>query len=309
MSKILVVGNLNLETTVPVEAFPLAYQATATFVPFGIHSRVSGVGYNIAKALAGLGRPVTLASLIGPDLPAALIRATLAQNGLSDRFVLSAARATPQSVVLYDAAGERRILADLKDVPELTYPPDLFTQALAGCALAVLTNVAYTRPLLALARQRQVPIVTDVHTLADLHDPYHQSFLQHATLLFMSGAELPAAPEVWAQRILETYPAEVVVIGLGAQGAQLAVRAPHINRRFPAVTLRPVVSTGGAGDALLAAFVHAYLLHSDPVAALQKALVFAAHKIGAAGSAEGFLDCASLERLAAQIYPGAGSPA
>ena len=209
--------------------------------------------------------------------------------------------ATPQSVVLYAADGRRQVVTDLKDVPELRYPAAEAEVALAPCDLAVLTNIAYTRPLLDLARRRGVPIATDLHTLTSLDDPYSQPWLMAATLLFMSGEQLPEPPAMWTRRIFERFPAEVVVIGLGPAGALLALRDGGITQ-VPAVTTRPVVSTGGAGDALLAAFLHGYLRRGDPERALRLAVVFAAHKIGVAGSSAGFLGAAALDELAARVY-------
>ena len=77
----------------------------------------------------------------------------------------------------------------------------------------------------------------------------------------------------------------------------LSVRADNFLERIPAVETRPVVNTIGAGDALFSAFVHAYLQSGDPYTAIQKAVVFASHKIGEKGAAEGFLDHNGLERL------------
>lgn len=71
MADILVAGNVNIETTVRVNSFPIEYQPT-TFAFFGIGSRVSAVGYNIAKALTTLGNSVTFVSITGRDLAAQL---------------------------------------------------------------------------------------------------------------------------------------------------------------------------------------------------------------------------------------------
>jgi ribokinase len=99
------------------------------------------------------------------------------------------------------------------------------------------------------------------------------------------------------RQLLDRYGSEIVVVGLGAQGALLAVKRDNFLERLPAVTTRPVVNTIGAGDALFSCFLHAYAKTRDPYAALQKALVFASYKIGAVGAAEGFLDEAALEKL------------
>lgn len=304
MARITVVGNVNLETSVRVAGFPVPY-SPATYAPFGVSGAVSAVGYNLAKALTTLGHEVALASLIGADPAAALVRATLAADGLDDALVLGRAAQTPQSVVLYDGGGARAVHTDLKDVLGLAYPPEALEAALARSDMALLTNIAYSKPLIPLARARGVPIATDLHTMTDLRDPYNLPFLEGAAVLFLSGELLPAPPAVWAAAILAAYPAEVVVIGLGARGAHLAVRSSGLSAELPAVATRPVVSTGGAGDALLAAFLHGYLTTGDPLRALRAAMVFASYKIGAAGSGGGFLDAVALDSLAAEVYgPG-----
>lgn len=304
MARITVVGNVNLETSLRVAGFPVPYAPTA-YAPFGVSSTVSAVGYNLARALATLGDEVALASLIGADPAAAVVRAALAAAGIDDGLVLGLAAQTPQSVVLYGPDGARAVHTDLKDVLSLAYPPEPFAAALARSDLAVLTNIAYSKPLIPLARAAGVPIASDLHTLSDLRDPYNLPFLESATLLFLSGELLAGPPAEWAAAILAAYPAEVVVVGLGARGAHLAVRASGLSIALPAVATRPVVHTGGAGDALLAAFLHGYLRTGDPLRSLRAAMVFASYKVGAAGSSAGFLDAAGLERLAAEVYgPG-----
>lgn len=299
MRRILVAGNINIETGVRIDAFPLPYRTT-TFVPFGIGSRPSAVGYNIARALHTLGDQVALLSIIGRDPAAALIRASLAADGIDDRSVLGLIDHTPQSVILYDAHGQRHALVDLKNVLEQPYPADRFVDAARGCAALILSNIAYCRALLPVAHTLELPIATDVHTLTDLDDPYNLPFLRAASVLFMSGERLPEPPEAWARRVLDRFGAQIVVIGLGERGALLARRAEDSIVHVPAVTTRPVVSTGGAGDALLAAFMHSYIAGADAEIALRKATLFSSYKIGAAASSAGFLDQATLDQMFAE---------
>lgn len=108
-------------------------------------------------------------------------------------------------------------------------------------------------------------------------------------------------PATRAETLLAESPAEVVVVGLGAQGAYLAVRSSGLRRHLPAVFTRPVVQTGGAGDALFAAFLHGYLRTRDPLRALRAATVFASYKLGAANSGDGFLNHDGLETLLASL--------
>lgn len=296
---ILVSGLVNIETTVRVDDFPIPY-FPVRYPFFGVRSTVSGVGVNVSAALTTLGNNVRLLSLIGDDAAGRLAREALRGRGVDDRHVLAQAAETAQSAILYDGEGRRQIHVDLKDIQEQVYPAALFDEAAEGCRLAVLCNINFSRPLLALARQRGMTVATDVHAIADLDDPYNADFMAAADILFMSHEHLPAPPEEWVAAVQARYGNAVVVIGLGADGALLAVKG-ETPVRVPAVLTRPMVNTIGAGDALLSAFLHVYTQTKDPYLAMRKAVIFASYKIGAAGAAEGFLDTGELEGWVSQI--------
>src|SRR5690606_31528451 len=116
---------------------------------FGVNSSVSGVGYNVAKALTVLGNSVRFLSLIGRDAATQLVRAELNRINVDDALVLSQLEHTPQSVILYDPDGKRAIYTDLKDIQEQNYPVQNFEQALSKTSLAVLCNINFARPMLA----------------------------------------------------------------------------------------------------------------------------------------------------------------
>src|SRR5512135_2929359 len=101
MSQILVSGLINIETTLRVEGFPIQYNPV-NYPFFGVNSRVSGVGYNLARALTILGDEVRFLSLIGADAGAQLVRTALTADCIDDRGVLGILPATAQSVILYD---------------------------------------------------------------------------------------------------------------------------------------------------------------------------------------------------------------
>ena len=293
MTRILVAGHINLETTVRVDGFPIDY-TPVRFPFFGVNTTVSGVGYNVAKALTTLGSEVELLSVVGADPAALLVRQALAEAGVASDGVLALARNTAQSAILYDERGRRQINADLKDVQETAYPLDHFEAGLGRAALAVLCNINYARPMLQRARLAGVPVATDVHAISDLDDAYNRDYMVAADILFMSHEYLPASPEDWARAVQGRYGNRIIVIGLGGEGALLAVRDDGFVGRFPAVYTRPIVNTIGAGDALFSAFLHVYTQTNDPYEALRQAQVFASWKIGATGAADGFLDAAGL---------------
>jgi len=300
MSKILVSGLINLETTLQIDQFPLDYYPVR--YPFGgINSTVSGVGYNVTKALSILGDTVNLLALIGKDPSSRLVLKTLQEDHLQGVYILPLLKQTPQSVILYDHEGKRQIHVDLKDIQEQPYPEEFFERARQGCSLAVLCNINFSRPLLKRAKQNSLWIATDVHAIQDLEDPYNRDFMASADILFMSDENLFCAPEEWVKKIQHLYEPEIIVIGMGAKGALLAVRSDHFMERLPAIMVGPIVNTIGAGDALFSCFIHFYVKNRDPYEAIRRAICFAGYKIGANGAAQGFLNEQELVKLTQEL--------
>src|SRR4029453_683414 len=120
MARIGVAGLINIETTLRIDGFPLHYNPV-NFPFFGVNSSVSGVGYNITKALTILGDDVTFMSLIGHDIAARQVREALAADDIRDDAVLATIAQTAQSIILYDGGGQRQIHTDLKDIQEQPY--------------------------------------------------------------------------------------------------------------------------------------------------------------------------------------------
>lgn len=303
MARIAVAGLVNVETTLKIDGFPVEY-APVRYPFFGLGSSVSGVGYNVAKALTTLGDTVDLLTMTGDDDAARLVRHALAEAGVGSAHLRPTLTHTPQSVILYDPSGRRAIFTDLKDIQERDYPLDQATAVLDTADLAVLCNVNFSRPLLAEAQARGVPIATDIHAIADLHDGYNRDYMAAATVLFQSHERLPCRPNEWIRHLWATYATRVCVVGMGADGALLGVLRDGTITHVPAVQTRPVVSTIGAGDALFSAFLNTYAASQDPYAALRKAVVFASYKIGVAGAAGGFLSAPALDALCTQVYGG-----
>jgi ribokinase len=301
MAKIAVAGLLNIETTVAVAGFPIAYQPV-NFPFWGVRTTLSGVGFNVAKALHSLGHQVDLLGLVGADSLGCSALGWLQEADLSPQHVLTLLQASPQSAILYAPNGQRQIFVDLKDAQETIYPPEQAQAVLSQCDLAVLCNINFARPMLKEATRLGKLIATDVHTISDLDDPYNRDFMTYAHILAMSHEALPTTPEAWATQLQARYGTAIILIGLGAEGALLAVRQDHFMERIPAVYTRPVVNTIGAGDAFFSAFLAIYLEHHDPYQAVRHASVFASYKVGGNGGADGFLTRPDLTTWMTQPY-------
>lgn len=179
--KILVSGLLNIETTVAVKGFPIEYYPI-DYPFFGINSNVSGVGYNIAKALTALGDDVSLVSFLGSDAESERILARLSEDGIGAEKIARSLRNTPVSAVLYDTLGRRQIYCDLKDIQEQSVSPDAVRAELNSCDLAALCNINFNRELIKEAKRLGVTTATDVHVLASLEDDYNRDFMENADI-------------------------------------------------------------------------------------------------------------------------------
>lgn len=296
MPKILVSGLINIETTLKIDHFPLQY-FPVTYPFHGVQSTISGVGYNLAKALTILGAEVNFLSIIGKDLYQDLIINELIKSGVQPQYILPQLQETAHSVILYDEAGNRQIHTDLKDIQQATYPKSLFTQAAEQSVIGLLCNINFNRQLLDAASKKGLPVATDVHAIQQVDDEYNQDFMAAANILFLSHENLREPPSIFIQRLWERYQNEIIVIGMGDQGAMIALKQEKSITQIPALQTRTIVNSIGAGDALFSSFIFTYLKTADPIVSLQHAILFASYKIGCNGAANGFIPFSQLSNL------------
>ncbi len=301
MNKILIAGLINIETTLKIDGFPLEY-SPVNYPFWGIRSTVSGVAINVAKSLYTLGVQPNVLSLIGIDGGGKQVIENLSSSNIDNKYIIRALEETPQSVILYEEGGRRQIHCDLKDIQDRTYPIAVFKEALRESSMAILTNINFSRPFLKIAREEGKLVATDVHVLSDIHDAYNKDFMQYANILFMSHEGINEPVEDFAMKVINQYHNDILVIGMGKEGALLYVKKDNFLGRFPAVETRKIVNTIGAGDALFSSFIYFYNQSQDPYISLKKAIVFASYKIGTKGAAEGFLDEEGLNALYKEVY-------
>ena len=290
--KILVSGLLNTETTTAVRGFPIHYYPI-DYAFFGVNTAVSGVAFNLAKALKTLGDEVQLASMTGHDFAAAYIRDALQELDISTQYVQPKLRQTPSSVVLYDPDGKRQIYCDLKDIQETAYAFN--ASILEGIDLVAACNINFNRPLLHLAKQTGKIIATDIHVLSDIYDEYNREFMEQADILFLSDEAVGDNYRAFMEQLADAYPCRIIVMGRGAKGAAIYLRDTGELTEMPATSAGTVVNTVGAGDALFSAFLHYYTKGLAPLDALQRAQIFATHKITVSGASNGFVSEQTVE--------------
>ena len=286
MKRILVSGLVNTETTCSVKDFPIPYQPI-DYNFFGVHTSVSGVGFNVAKALTALGNQVDIATLLGNDPAGDIALRELDAAGINTSFVTRVLPETCSSVVLHSPDGRRRIYCDLKNIQDTAY--DFSAVDLTAYDMVVACNINFSRPLLQKAKALGLPIVTDVHALSNPDDDYNRDFMQNADILFLSHEHVPGAPEDFLKTLARRYGCRVIVMGCGGNGAMMYLRENDTVCHQPAVPVEHIVNTVGAGDALFSAFVSLWCEGLSPTDCLTRAQRFAAAKITHNGGGTGFL--------------------
>ena len=296
MNKIVVAGLVNVETTVRINSFPIEY-SPINFPFFGIQSQASGVGLNVGKALTTLGDEVKLLSMIGKDSSGLIVKKSLIDCGIDTSYIEETISATAQSVVLYDDSGKRQIYCDLKEIQDCSYDQEIFKEVIKDSSIVCLCNINFSRNLLKIAKDNGKIIATDVQVLGDIYDSYNADYMKYADILFLSNENIKGSVEEFIKGIAKEYDNEIIVVGLGSEGALLYVKKDNCIKKIQAVKTREVVNTIGAGDALFSCFIHYYSKNRNPYEALEKAVIFASYKIGVESAADGFLKEDELEKI------------
>lgn len=294
MNHFLVSGLLNIETSVKVRKFPIDYYPI-DFPFFGVQSCVSGVAYNIAKALKTLGNEISLSSFLGNDFEGEHILNELRKLNISADQIQKTLSQTPASAVLYDPDGRRQIYSDLKDIQDKSC--SFTTDLLQKQDLVLACNINFNRQLLKEARKLGKTIATDVHVLQGINDSYNQEFMEYADILFLSDEQLPIDPKDFIRKLAARYNSKIIVLGQGSRGALLYAKQENKIYDLEAAPPDKVVNTVGAGDALFSAFLHFYAKGFSPVESILRAELFASYKIGFNGASNGFLTEMELNEL------------
>lgn len=249
---ILILGGASLDTIIHLPELPTP--EPQTIWPTASYRTLGSTGAGKSLNLAALGQTVVFHTLLGRDTEGQQIQAALGHPGI--RLLTEKTDApTEQHVNLMSADG-KRISLFIQPPPE---PEDvdwtLAQQALAGCSLAVVNILGYTRSALPWLKAAGTPIWTDLHDY-DGHNSYHEPFIDAARAIFLSSDNLPDFRSTMEGLIARGK--EFVVCTHGSKGATLLTGDGQWLEQ-PVVSVSGMVDTNGAGDAFFSGFLHRYL--------------------------------------------------
>ena len=252
MSKVLVVGSINMDLVVETGTFPRLGETLFGTV-FATH--LGGKGANQAVAAARLGAGVTLIGRVGSDAFGRELKAGLAAEGIDTRWVSESSSVSTgvASITVCDADNAIIVISGAN---ALLTPADLDAAEAAFAATDVVLA------------QLEVPLAT-VERAAELAARYKKPFVLNPapamrlpeSLLALCALLTPNEYELatalgqantgW-QDLLATLPGRVVMTK-GREGAYFS-DAQGVIRHQPAYPVTPVDTTG-AGDTFVGALV------------------------------------------------------
>ena len=258
MSKIAVIGIAGESVFLSVDGFGLTGETT---VANGFHSELGGKGFNQAVAAARYGAEVSFLCACYQKDEETFTR--IAKNvGVNARFIGKQTR-SPYAVIETDKSGDNRVLvyrgAELSEADV-----DLFADEIKSADILLLNNevpVAVNRRAVDIAKNSGVKVILNPAPARG----YDEEFLKKIDLFTPNEHETAG---------LENY--QNVVVTIGDKGCFIK----YLGRAIPAVNVKNVVDTTGAGDTfngVLAACI------ADGVgieAACEKANIAAAIKVG-----------------------------
>ena len=285
-----VVGDLIYDVLARFDG-PLAF-GTDVFAP--VHVRPGGSGANTAAWLSRLGVETAFVARVGDDPLGRLLGENLAGDGVDARLARDPELDTGKVVALVDGDGERTLITD-RGAGENLAPEDLPEDLFGSGGHLHLSGYLFSggtrreTALAALERARESGMTTSVDpsstTLLEALGPERfLSWTRGVNLAFPNrdeGALLAGTPgeDAIVDALLAYY--GEVVLKLGAQGATYgSVGGERL--RLPASPTRAIDSTG-AGDALCAGFLKAWLGGKGTEEALRGGAELAARVVGGVG--------------------------
>ncbi|MEU4233799.1 PfkB family carbohydrate kinase [Nonomuraea sp. NPDC026600] len=256
---VVVVGSVNLDTTIRVAMLPLPGE---TVLAATHHHQLGGKGANQAVAAAEAGASVAIVCALGDDRAAGQALDWLRARAVEVRPVRDRTRPTGRAWVMVGADGENAIVVDPGANAALT--ADLAIAAvldeMRGGARAAPTLVvqgevapAVVDAVAAFAREHGLRLVLNLAPVIEVGE----ATLRTAAPLIVNEGEATAL----ARRHLgaDSRPADLarrwgidVIITLGAEGAAIIPPDGEI-RRVSAPPVDVVADTSGAGDAFVGA--------------------------------------------------------
>jgi sulfofructose kinase len=294
-----------------VDLVGVGLNATDTVIPLATYpARGSKTEYSTVSTLPGgqvastvvacqhWGLRTRYVGKLGDDLAATLHREAFSHAGVETRIITVAGGASPQSLILVDAQGERTVLIRRDLDARLTLrPADLDREWITNARALHVDGYDTEAAILAStwAREAGIPVIADLDELY----PNVEDLIRNVDYLIVSRdfpSRLTSEPDLEQalRKMQRRYNCRLAAATLGQEGV-LAFDGKQL-LHTPAFCV-PVVDTTGAGDIFHAGFIYALLENWPLDRQLEFACAAAALNCTAVGARGGIRSLAEIADL------------
>lgn len=250
--QVLVVGGTSLDTIIHLPSEMSV--GPQTIWARDCYQTVGGTGAGKALNLAHLGFDVSLHTFLGRDEDAELVLSALEHANLQ-LLVDRVEQPTERHVNLMGPAGHRiSVFTHYPPTPEHIDWRSV-EQKMQHTDIAAISILDYTRPTLEMAKKYHKPVWIDLHDY-DGSNPYHQDFIDAASVLMVSSDNLPEYKDFMQQQRQQGK--ELLICTHGAEGATVLDRQGNWYQQ-DIIQGYELVDSNGAGDAFFSGFLHGYV--------------------------------------------------
>jgi sugar/nucleoside kinase (ribokinase family) len=291
---VLVIGGAGVDTIVRVDAFAFPEGDSVSVPP--VHDYVGHTGNGVALGCHALGLATKFVDFLGEDAQGRMVLEAYAERGLDFSHVVSP-HGTPRGVNLVDAQGRRFSFYDGRHPADLRLPRSFYLPFVERARHAHLSVTGHNRDVYADLERLGVPSSTDLHDWDGVAE-HHLYYALRSDLVFLSAAAVRGRVGEVMRGVLERGRAGVIVATDGAEGCHVLERGWEEPRHVPAADPgAPVVDTNGAGDAFVAAFLHACLEGAPSLECARAGAVAGAFACTTAGTHADFIGPSALRGL------------
>lgn len=284
MSRVWVVGSINLDTTYTMERLPTEGETLHAYSNF---SALGGKGSNQAVAASKMGASVYLVGMTGMDAAGCAARSQLGDIGIDLSYLKANAKIpTGSAIICVDKKGANFIVVNGGANLAFTYTPLPFAAGDYVIAQLETPLTAVERCFIAAKEAGAVRILNPSPCKA-----LPQSLLEATDILIANEHEIESVSGIaytdyrkWTPilRRIRRYGISKIVLTLGKEGALLY--DAEVTTYIPGIQVAPVIDTQGSGDAFAGVLVGMMAQGQSFLAAAQLANQIAAACVKVSGS-------------------------
>lgn len=269
---IFIVGPVEVQELVKINRDAICYGDTE-YSFYGIKTRVSGHGFEMAKCIKMIEGDVKLVSVIAKDEYYDWITRNFNKYGIEKKYLKYLIERNVHSVVLHDKSYRKHIL-DLKDIQSVVIEiDDSLKEEILNSDILVLCNINYSRTFFEYAKKYKIKVATDIHAQENINDLYNKEFMKNADILFMNNDKIKCNEIKFIKKLIQLYNNEIIVISLKNKGILMYLRRDKRIYFSKFNKYRQDILSEEYYDYLFASYLH-YLLSYDEILAMDKAMCY-----------------------------------